>query len=486
MIATRPLYDASEMRAADSAAIDGIGIPGAVLMERAGVAAADAIIARWPAGVAAVICGGGNNGGDGFVVARRLHAAGWEVECLLASDPGGLPPDARRNHDIAVRLGIGMRDGVRRARLQRADVIVDGLLGTGFKGAPRPDAARVIAATAGLPGIVALDIPSGVDASTGMVAGGAVAAELTVCFHGRKLGTAVEPGRSASGEVVVAEIGIPAAADVATAAVLAEGVTAVAKRPGETKYTAGAVLVVGGARGFTGAPLMAALAALRASAGIVWVATPPDASRIIEARVPEVMVRPLPNALELLDRADAVALGPGLGRAAEEQALAREVGIGHKGPIVIDADGLFAFNGDLKSLRARATPAVLTPHEGEMGRLLGSPSSWVAAHRLEAVRRAAAESGCVVLLKGPDTLVADPDGRVCVSHAGVSGLATAGSGDVLTGVVAATLARGEDAWTGAAAAAEVHGRAGRVASERLGPSGIIATDVIAALPEVLR
>jgi len=455
-------------------------------MERAGVAAADAIVARWPAGAAAVICGGGNNGGDGFVVARRLHAAWWDVECLLASDPGGLPPDARRNHDIAVKLGIAMRDGVRRARLQHADVIVDGLLGTGFKGTPRPDAARVIAATAGFPGIVALDIPSGVDASTGMVAGTAVAAELTVCFHGRKLGTAVEPGRSASGEVVVAEIGIPAAADVATAAVLAEGVTAVAKRPGETKYTAGAVLVIGGARGFTGAPLMTALAALRAAAGIVWVATPPDASRIIEARVPEVMVRPLPNALELLDRAGAVALGPGLGRADEEQALAREVGIGHKGPVVIDADGLFAFNGNLKALRARATPAVLTPHEGEMGRLLGSPSTWVAAHRLEAVRRAAEESGCVVLLKGPDTLVADPDGRVCVSHAGVSGLATAGSGDVLTGVIAATLARGTDAWTAAAAAAEVHGRAGRVASERLGPAGIIATDVIAALPEVLR
>ena len=366
-------------------------------------------------------------------------------------------------------------------------MIVDALLGTGFKGAPRPDAARVIAATAGLPHVVALDVPSGVDASTGVVAGTAVAAELTVCFHGRKLGTAVEPGRSASGRVVVADIGIPPQADVATAAVLANGLIAAGKRASDTKYTAGAVLVIGGARGFSGAPLMAALAALRASAGLVWIATPPDAARILEARVPEVMVRPLPNALELLDRADAVALGPGLGREPEAIELVREVGIGHAGPIVIDADGLHAFNGDLKALRRRATPAVLTPHEGEMGRLLGEKSEWVRANRLEAVRRAAKQSRCVVLLKGPDTLIAAAGGeRVCVSHAGVSGLATAGSGDVLTGVVAAMLTGSEDAWTATCTAAEAHGRAGQLASERLGPSGIIATDVIAALPEAMR
>lgn len=486
MIRTRPLYDAGEMRAADAGAVAEIGIPGAVLMERAGVAAAQEIVGAYAGKTAAVVCGGGNNGGDGFVVARHLHAAGWEVECLLAADPAGLPDDARRNHSIAVRLGVPMHDRVRRARLQRADVIVDALLGTGFQGVPRPDAAAVIAAMAGLPGIVALDVPSGVDASTGVVAGAAVAAEVTVCFHGRKLGTAVEPGRSHSGRVVVADIGIPPQADVATAAVLADGLTARAKGPADTKYTAGAVLVVGGARGFTGAPLMAALAALRTSAGIVWVATHPDAARILEARVPEVMVRPLPNALELLGRADAVALGPGLGRTPEAIEIAREVGVGHAGPIVIDADGLFAFNGDLKALRKRAAPAVLTPHEGEMGRLLGEASDWVRQNRLEAVRRAADESRCVVLLKGADTLIADPGGRVGISHAGVSGLATAGSGDVLTGVVAAMLARAEDAWTATCAAAEAHGRAGRLASERLGPSGIIATDVIAALPEVLR
>ncbi len=486
MIRTLPLYAADEAAAADSGAIEGLGIPGAVLMERAGVAAAQEIQRTFPAGSVAVVCGGGRNGGDGFVIARHLHAAGWEVECLLAADPAGLPPEARLNHDVAVRLGVPMRDGVRRERVRRADVVVDALLGTGFHGSPRPEAARVIAGLEGHPGVVAVDVPSGVNASTGVIAGAAVAAHTTICFHGRKLGTAVEPGRTASGRVVVADIGIPPQADVATRAVLADGLTGLSKQSGATKYTAGAVLVIGGARGFSGAPLMAALAALRASAGIVWVATPPDAARILEARVPEIMVRPLPGALELLERADAVALGPGLGRTPEAIELAREVGIGHAGATVIDADGLFAFNGDLKALRARSTPAVLTPHEGEMGRLLGESSDWVRANRLEAVRRAASESGSVVLLKGPDTLVADAGGRVCVSHAGVSGLATAGSGDVLTGVVAAMLGRAPDAWTAAAAAAEAHGRAGRLASERLGPAGIIATDVIASLPEALR
>jgi ADP-dependent NAD(P)H-hydrate dehydratase / NAD(P)H-hydrate epimerase len=365
-------------------------------------------------------------------------------------------------------------------------VIVDALLGTGFRGSPRPDAVQVIAAMHDLPGIVALDVPSGVDASTGEIAGEAVAAEVTVCFHGRKLGTAVDPGRTASGRVVVADIGIPPPADVGTAAVLADGLTAPAKRPGDTKYSAGAVLVLGGARGFTGAPLMAALAALRASAGIAWIGAPPDAARILEARVVEVMVRPLPNALDLLERASAVALGPGMGRSDEMLSLAREVGVGHAGPVVIDADALFAFNGALEELRRRARPAVLTPHEGEMGRLLGETSDWVRANRLQAVRRAAEASGCVVLLKGADTIVASPEGRLCVCHAGVPGLATAGTGDVLTGVAAAMLAREPDPWLATAGAAEAHGRAGRAASERLGPSGIIATDVIDSLPAVLR
>ncbi len=485
------LYTAEEMRAADKAAIEKLGIPGAVLMERAGLAAAEEILrhAAGP-GRVAVVCGTGNNGGDGFVVARHLHAAGWEVECLTAGDARKLPADARLNHDIAKRLGIPVTAGVRRARLTRADVVVDALLGTGFRGAPRGAVGQAIEAMRPPIGtVVALDVPSGVDGSTGTIVGAAVRADVTICFHGRKLGTAIEPGRSAACRVLVARIGIPREADAGTGATLLAGAETLAaawpKAVGGSKYTAGAVLVVGGAPGFTGAPLMTALAALRASAGIAWIAAPREGVPAIEGRVPEVMVRPLPAGLELLERADAVALGPGLGRSDEAMALVRRVAAEHAGPVVIDADGLFAFNGALSRLRRRPGPTVLTPHEGEMARLLGVESGWVRENRLEAVRKAAAAARCVVLLKGSDTLVAAPDGRLGVSHAGPPGLATAGSGDVLTGTVAAMLAKGADAHLAACIAAEAHGLAGRLAVERRGPSGIIATDVIDALPEVL-
>ena len=484
------LYTAAEMRAVDARAIGELGIPGAVLMERAGLAAADEILRLGGSGIAAIVCGAGNNGGDGFVVARQLHAAGWDVECLLAGDVRKLPPDARLNHDIAKRLGIAVADGVRRARLKRADVVVDALLGTGFRGAPRGAVAQAIEAMRPPIGtIVALDVPSGVDGSTGAVVGAAVRADVTVCFHGRKLGTAVEPGRSAACRVVVADIGIPREADQGTAATLLTGAETLAaawpKAVGGSKYTAGAVLVIGGAPGYVGAPLMTALAALRASAGVAWIAAPSDVVAVLEGRVPEIMVRALPGALELLDKADAVALGPGLGRSDDAVALARRVAAEHAGPVVIDADGLFAFNGKLGRLRKRPGPTVLTPHEGEMARLLGVESDWVRANRLEAVRKAASASGCVVLLKGSDTLIAGPDGHVGVSHAGPPGLATAGSGDVLTGTVAAMLAKGGDARTATCVAAEAHGLAGRRAVDHRGPSGIIATDVIDALPEVI-
>ena len=491
MIRDEALYTADEMRAVDGRSIKDYGIPGVVLMERAGLAAAAEIMrVHADPGRAVVVCGSGNNGGDGFVVARHLHVAGWDVECHMVGNPARLPADARVNHQIVQRLGIAVHDGARRSRLTRADIVVDGLLGTGSRGAPRAEAARAIEAMRRPIGtLVALDVPSGVDGSTGVVAAGAVGADVTVCFHGRKLGTAIEPGRSASGRVVVADIGVPPRADEETRATLLSGVeTLAAARPkaaGGSKYSAGAVLVVGGAPGFTGAPLMAALAALRATAGIVWIAAPADAVPAIEGRVPEVMVRPLPAALELLERADAVALGPGLGRSAESVDLARRIALEHAGPLVIDADGLFAFNDKLGRLRDRARPAVLTPHEGEMGRLLGQASDWVRSNRLEAVQRAAAVSGCVVLLKGSDTLVAEPDGRLGISHAGPPGLATAGSGDVLTGAVAAMLAKGGDPYTATCIAAEAHGLAGRLAVERRGPSGIIATDVIDALPAVL-
>jgi len=245
------------------------------------------------------------------------------------------------------------------------------------------------------------------------------------------------------------------------------------------KYTAGSVLVVGGARGTTGAAALAARAAFRADAGYVAIAAPADALPTLETLVVEAVKRRLEDASAAAERASALALGPGLGR--DQQTLVRKLLDETQLPAVVDADALH----ELAPFEREAA-TVLTPHSGELGRLIGEDSRWVDAHRLAALARAVDRFRCVVLLKGADTLVAAPDGRVCVSHAGVPGLATAGSGDVLTGVVAAMLAREPDAWVATAAAAEAHGAAGRAATERLGPSGIGATDVIDALPGVLR
>jgi NAD(P)H-hydrate epimerase len=337
--------------------------------------------------------------------------------------------------------------------------------------------------------VAALDVPSGVDASDGTVAGAAVTARLTIAFHGPKLGLVVAPGSRHAGGVVVADIGIPAQLERPTAAALATRSLldlVPRKDAGSSKYGAGSVLVVGGSAGFAGAPLLCALAALRAGAGIAWAAVDETVAAVSAVQVPEVMVRALPGGLELAERAGAVAVGPGLGRDEGAQQLARRLAQRHRGAVVIDADALFALAGRLDLVSRRRVPAVLTPHEGEMARLLGRESDWVRCNRLAAVREAAASARAVVLLKGADTLIAGPGGdRVVVSVSDTPGLATAGSGDVLTGVIAAMLAKGLDPWTAACCGAVMHGRAGRAAAEAIGPDGIVSGDVIAALPGVL-
>jgi ADP-dependent NAD(P)H-hydrate dehydratase / NAD(P)H-hydrate epimerase len=490
-----PLYNAAEMRALDEAAI-ALGIPAAVLMERAGVAAAGEILERHPPpGRVVVVAGTGNNGGDGFVVARHLQAGGLDVEVLLTGPATRLSPESRANLTVAERLGISVvrrpQAAVLRRALRRADVVVDALFGTGFRGAPRRDAAAVISAVNGSGAqVAALDVPSGVDASDGTVGGEAVRAQLTVAFHGPKLGLVVAPGSRNAGRVVVADIGIPPQLEQPTAAALATRSLldlVPRKDAGTSKYGAGSVLVVGGSAGFAGAPLMCALAALRAGAGVAWAAVPADVSGAVAVAQPEIMVRALPDGLDLSKQAGAVAVGPGLGRGEDAQQLARRLAQRHAGPIVVDADALFALSGRLALTARRRVPAVLTPHEGEMARLLGRDSAWVQDHRLGAVREAAEVSRAVVLLKGADTLIAAPGGeRVVVSVADTPGLATAGSGDVLTGVIGAMLAKGLDPWTAACCGAVMHARAGRAAAEAHGPDGIVSGDVIDALPGVLR
>ena len=440
-----PLYTADEMRAAEAS------YPGASseLMARAAAAVAERLALRYPEALrVTVVCGGGANGGDGRIAADLLAAGGREVTVVDAA--GG--------------------------DLGAPDVIVDALFGTGFRGEPRREAAALIDAmnSVGAP-IVAVDIPSGVDASTGEIAGAAVRADLTVTFHGRKVGVAVAPGRFHVGDVVVADIGLePAETDHRL--VTREILRLVPRRgAGDNKYSSGSVLVVGGSPGLAGAACLAAEAAFRADAGYVTVAAPPESLPVLELRLLEAVKRPLAEVEDAAARAGALALGPGLGR--DSQELVRRLLSTIELPAVVDADALF----ELEPF-ARAAPTVLTPHAGELGRLLGEESGWVDAHRLEAVRRAADRFGCVVLLKGADTLVAAPGEGVLICGFGPPSLATAGTGDVLTGVIAAFLAKGLEPRIAAAAAAVAHGLAAAAVPEQ---AGLIASDVIRELPRVL-
>jgi ADP-dependent NAD(P)H-hydrate dehydratase / NAD(P)H-hydrate epimerase len=489
-----PLPDAEAMRAADRWAIEERGVPSLDLMERAGAGLAALVMEVAPEGPVAIVCGKGNNGGDGLVAARLLREQWREVRCLLLAPRDELRGDAAAN---AERVETEPFDA---GALEGAAVVVDAVLGTGFEGAVRGTAADAIAAMDGHT-IVAADVPSGVNASTGEIEGPAVCARATATFAAGKPGLFVNPGKEHAGMVRVIEIGIPAGAPgqpqvaLIDDAVLAE----IPRRRGNTtKFSSGHVVVAGGSRGLTGAPVLVATAAMRAGAGYVTCCAPSSQQPILATHLLEVMTRALPEddgahvvagASEVLsasERGGALIVGPGLGRTDGAQEFARAIVRGARVPLLLDADGLNAHAERLELLGAAHAPVVLTPHEGELGRLLGCPSDEVKAHRLACVRRAAAEAGAIVVLKGDDTLVARPDGFVAVSPGGSPALATAGTGDVLSGVIGALLAKGMDAFTAACAGVRLHALAGAHAAQRLrGPDGVVAGDVVTALPVVL-
>ena len=489
------LPDPQRMRATDAWAIEERGIPGLDLMERAGRGLADVVAAVAPTGTVAVVCGKGNNGGDGYVAARLLREAGRDVRVLAAAPAEELRGDARANADRveAIEPFVG-------AGLDGCAVAVDALLGTGFSGTPHGAIGDAIEAlnAAGLP-VVAADVPSGVDAASGVVEGAAVRAEATATFAAAKPGLWINPGKAHAGTVHVVDIGIPDGAPVDAPDVgLIDDAALLDLLPsraaGWTKFTSGHVLVAGGARGLTGAPCLAAEAAQRAGAGYVTACVPASLETIFELRLLEVMTRGLPDedgahtaagvdaVLELAERGGALVVGPGIGRSDGAFAFARELVARASVPVVLDADGLNAHAGDLEALAARRAPTILTPHEGELGRLLDVESSAVQARRLEHVRAAAAAAQAIVLLKGDDTLISGPDGVVAVSPGATGGLATAGTGDVLSGVLAAMLARDLDPFSAACAGARLHARAGIHAAHEKGVDGVIARDVIEALP----
>jgi NAD(P)H-hydrate epimerase len=435
-----PLYTAEEMRAAEQ------GHDVDELMARAGRAVAERLRTRYPDARRVVgVCGKGANGGDGRIALGLLREAGL---------------DAEESEDV-----------------ESTDVILDALFGTGFHGAPRDDAAALIRRmNASGRTIVSVDLPSGVDASTGEVPGVAVDADLTVTFHAEKVGHVVAPGRFHAGAVEVADIGLEPR-ETRNARVTADVLGVVPRRaPRDTKYSAGSVLVVGGSPGMSGAVCLCALAAFRADAGYVSVAAPTDALPVVEARVLEAVKRPLDEAFDAAERASAVALGPGLGRSDEARALVRRLLDELELPIVVDADALHG----LEPGRWRAR-AVLTPHAGELARLLDVESGWVDSHRLEALDRAVERFGCVVVLKGAGTLVGAP-GEGALVAGGVPTLATAGTGDVLTGIVAAFLAKGLEPRLAAAAAVAAHTQAAILAPQK---AGLMASDLLDVLPAVL-
>ncbi|HEV3474263.1 MAG TPA: NAD(P)H-hydrate dehydratase [Actinomycetota bacterium] len=500
----RPVLTAAETQALDRET-EARGIPVENLMERAGLAVARAAMALAGGAYgrrAVAVCGKGNNGGDGLVAARFLSRAGMAVDVFLLADPADLRGPAAVNLDRLRHTGITPRRFSRAAvdrSLARADVAVDAIVGTGFRGSPEaPYAEAIEALNEGGAPVVAVDIPSGVEGDTGAARGPAVWAEATVALGAPKVGDVLFPGAERAGVLEVADIGFPPdllRADV----VLVEADDArslLPLRPPQTnKRRTGVVLVVAGSRRFTGAARLVAAGAYRAGAGLVTVAAPESVLPTVQAGMAEATFLPLPEGpagsaseqawevvAETIDRFDAVAMGPGLSTDEETPAFVRRLVAESPVPVVADADAVNAFAGQAGDLARRRSPAVVTPHAGEFARLFGMPAGEVEEDRLGFARKAASETGCVVLLKGPRTVVAIPEGDVRINPTGSPALATGGTGDVLTGAIGAYLARGLAAADAATLGAFVHGLAGELVGERRGDGGT-AMDVAAALPE---
>src|SRR5262245_27411040 len=506
-----PVFTAAEMRALDARAIGQLGIPGPRLMEAAGDGAAQAIATEFTpirGKRVVILCGKGNNGGDGFVVARSLRARGARVQVVLIGSRSEVKGDA------AVALGR-WRGGIEEIAsepelraldrdLARADVIVDALLGTGLTGAARGLVALAIEAVnhAGRP-VASLDLPSGLSSDRGALLGPTVNARLTTTFAGYKRSLLLHPGAIHAGRTIVVDIGIPPAE-------VGRGITTFLleeddvrrhfppRPPDAHKGTFGHLLVVAGSVGKTGAAGLAARAALRSGVGLCTIATPVSQQPIVAGLAMEPMTEPVAETpgqtislkareriLELIARTDALALGPGLSLDPETQALVRGLVVAVARPMVLDADGLSALAGHLDLLDRAAGPRVLTPHPGEMARMLGMTVADVQSDRFEVVRAFATRHRVALALKGAGTVIGVPDGRIFINPKGNPGMASGGSGDVLTGMVGAFLARGFDAVTALVTGCFLHGRAGDLACVERGEEALIAGDIIEAIPTAM-
>ena len=500
------VLDAAQMRDADRRTIDEIGIPSIVLMENAGRAVAGAIEARFAARErrrVAVLCGRGSNGGDGLVAARVLAERRAAVTTVLLARAKAVRGDARTNLDVARRLGLSVAEApdvsawqAIRSEVTAADLVVDALVGTGLR-APLEGLLAAVAAdlNAARRPVAAIDLPSGLSADSGACIGASVEARVTITLGSPKIPLVVSPAAERAGEMVVADIGIPARVVEELGGPRVELLTRDALRarlPARArdahKGDCGRVVVVAGSPGKTGAARLAGTGALRSGAGLVTVATPASCVGPVAA-VPEYMTAALPETGDGTVRsaaaevvlglgADVVAVGPGLGVGPEPRALVRALVEGVPGPLVLDADALTALAGDpgvLALRRGRVT--VATPHPGEMARLAGTTVGDVQANRIEVARRFAEGHGVHVVLKGARSVIAAPSGGVRINASGNPGMATGGTGDVLTGMVAAWLAQTGDAEAATSLAVHLHGRAGDLAAKRVGETALVAGDV---------
>jgi len=505
---------AAEMREIDRATTERFGVPSLTLMENAGSAIAQFILEHFPAANRiAVVCGKGNNGGDGFVIARKLHRAGRVVEVLLLTSPSDLRGDALSMFErLPLRPIILQNQQELQAESSRSlancDLIVDSILGTGFQPPVKDLYADAIAAInrSGKP-VVAVDIPSGADsdAMSEQPGEGIVRADAIVTF------TAPRPahvfGDLTRGPIVIAPIGSPPEAVVSKLnleVTTPRDIAALfAPRPADSnKGMFGHVLIVGGSLGKSGAAAMAGMAALRAGCGLSTVATPRSVLDSVAGFAAELMTEPLPEtgagsiALgtiesgrfeQLVKPVDVVAIGPGIGRNQDTLQFVHEAVRETKVPLVIDADGLNAFQGHTDLLDGRERPLVLTPHPGEMSRLAGISIKAVQADRLNVARTFAREHHLVLVLKGDRTIIALPDGTAWVNPTGNPGMATGGTGDILTGMTAGIIGQmPNDVARAAIAAVYMHGFAGDLAAEKMGEHSLVATDLLGALPEAFR
>ncbi len=511
------LVDAEKMRSIDRRAIRACGVKGIVLMENAGRTVADVVeeelgCCSGTLSRVAVVAGKGNNGGDGFVAARHLKNRGIDVSVLAMAAPSDMKGDAGTNARIwegmdgeTLLIGSG-RDLKRHATvLKHSAVIVDALFGTGLSTDVRGLYADMIELINSLKKrVVAVDIPSGIDATTGRVLGCAVRASVTVTMALPKLGHYLYPGRSCSGRVVVADIGMPRLLleDESIKTNLTDDeflFNTLRPREEDThKGTYGHLLVVGGSTGKSGAPYMAAMGALRSGAGLVTIGLPKGLNPSMETKTTEVMTLPLPEtpegglsegALEVikdfLKDKEALVLGPGIGTSKETArfviGLLQDLNV----PSVIDADGLNVLRGSLSVIKGAGLPVVLTPHPGEMARLLDVSTAHVQRDRIGSARRLSESTGAVIVLKGASTVITEPEGTVYINPTGNPGLATAGTGDVLSGMIGGLMAQGLDPFSSAVSAVYMHGLAAdRIKAER-GAIGMAATDLLEKIPEII-